>query len=155
MGAIRAIISQLCALALLVGCAAQQREADFEGALTSAARAIIVDYDLPGMTVAMAGPDGAVTVATGVANREDEALMTPETTMLAASIGKTFVAATVLQLSEQGTLALDDPISRWLGDRVWFGRLPNGTTITVRHLLQHRSGLPDHVHMPAFAALWP
>jgi D-alanyl-D-alanine carboxypeptidase len=38
---------------------------------------------------------------------------------------------------------------------VWFDRLPNGATITVRHLLQHRSGLPDHVHMPAFAALWP
>lgn len=155
MGAIRAINSQFCALALLVGCAAQQRETDFEGVLTSEARAIIVDYDLPGMTVAMVGPDGAVTIATGVANREDEAPMTPETTMLAASIGKTFVAATVLQLSEEERLARDDPISRWLGDRVWFDRLPNGKTITVRHLLQHRSGLPDHIHMPAFAELWP
>ncbi|MGF1615309.1 MAG: serine hydrolase domain-containing protein [Gammaproteobacteria bacterium] len=151
----RVIIFQFCVLALLTGCAAQQREADFAGVLTAEARAIIVEYDLPGMTVAMAGPDGAVSIATGVANREDEAPMTPETTMLAASIGKTFVAATVLQLSEEGGLALDDPISRWLGDRVWFDRLPNGATITVRHLLQHRSGLPDHVHVPAFAALWP
>lgn len=107
------------------------------------------------MTVAMAGPDGVVTIATGVANREDEAPMTPEMTMLAASIGKTFVAATVLELSEEERLALDDPISRWLGDRVWFDRLPNGKTITVRHLLQHRSGLPDHIHLPAFAELWP
>ena len=116
MGAIPAIISQLCALALMVGCAAQQRETDFEGLLTSEARAVILDYDLPGMTVAV---------------------------------------ATVLRLSEEERLALDDPISRWLGDRVWFDRLPKVATITVQHLLQHRSGLPDHVHMPSFAALWP
>ena len=107
MGAIPAIISQLCALALMVGCAAQQRETDFEGLLTSEARAVIVDYDLQGMTVAVVGPNGAVTAATGVANREDQAPMTPETTMR---------AATVLQLSEEETLAQDDPISRWLGD---------------------------------------
>lgn len=63
MGAIPAIISQLCALALMVGCASEQRETDFESLLSTEARAVIVDYDLPGMTVALAGPDGAVTAA--------------------------------------------------------------------------------------------
>jgi hypothetical protein len=60
MGAIRGTILRFCALLLSVGCAAQQCETDFEGALTSEALSIIADYDLPGMTVAMAGPDGAV-----------------------------------------------------------------------------------------------
>jgi D-alanyl-D-alanine carboxypeptidase len=80
--------------------------------------------------------------------------MTAETTMLAASIGKTFVAAAVLQMSDEGKLNLDDPISNWLGDKAWFDRLPNANTITIRHLLQHSSGLLDHVHMQAFSDLW-
>ncbi len=44
------------------------------------------------------------------------------------------------------------PISRWLGDRPWFSRLPNHAAITLRHLLTHSSGLPDHVHLQSFAA---
>ena len=73
--------------------------------------------------------------------------------MLAASIGKTFVAATVLQLCDEGRLDLDAPISKWLERWDWFADLPNADTIRVRHLLQHTSGLPDHVHMDAFAQL--
>ncbi|MFD7696447.1 serine hydrolase domain-containing protein [Streptomyces sp. NPDC059805] len=46
------------------------------------------------------------------------------------------VTATVLQrLSEQGVVALDDPVDRWLG-------VPAGTGITLRHLAGHTSGLP-------------
>ena len=63
MGMIRAIISQLWALALMVGCATPQRETDFEGLLATEASAVIVDYDLPGMSVAVVGPDGAVNTA--------------------------------------------------------------------------------------------
>jgi D-alanyl-D-alanine carboxypeptidase len=47
-----------------------------------------------------------------------------------------------------GTLDLDAKISRWLGDEPWFDRLPNGDTITLRHLLNHSSGLIDHVFNP-------
>lgn len=119
------------------------------------AAAILEAYNLPGMTVAISGPDGVVTVASGAANRETSEPMEPDSTMLAASIGKTFVAATLLQLFDERRVGLNDPIEIWLGDQGWFGRLPNGDRITIRHLLQHRSGLPDHVHMESFAALWP
>lgn len=53
-------------------------------------------YDLPGITVAIASPDGVISIAVGLADRERDRAMSPETRMLAASIGKTFVAATVL-----------------------------------------------------------
>jgi len=43
MGALRVISSQFCALGVLVGCAAQQRAADFGGVLTAETRAIILD----------------------------------------------------------------------------------------------------------------
>lgn len=52
-----------------------------------------------------------------------------------ASAGKLFTAVVVLQLAEEGKLALDAPVSRWIAD------VPNGDAITVRDLLAHTSGL--------------
>mgnify|MGYP000075917995 CR=1 FL=1 len=109
-------------------------------------------HGFPGATAAYAFTDGpSGTAATGLADLEAERPMTPTSRMPAASIGKTFVAATAAALAEEGTLALDAPIARWLGDRSWFDELPNREHITLRHLLAHRSGLPDHVHLEAFA----
>jgi D-alanyl-D-alanine carboxypeptidase len=52
-----------------------------------------------------------------------------------ASAGKTLTAVAILQLMEEGRLGLDDPVSRWVSN------VPDGNLITVRHLLEHRSGL--------------
>jgi D-alanyl-D-alanine carboxypeptidase len=96
--------------------------------------------------------DGTTGVAvTGRADIEDGTLMTVRSRMLSASIGKTFVGATALALAREGALELDTPVSRWLGDRQWFTRLPNHAAMTVRHLLNQSSGLPDHVHLESFA----
>jgi D-alanyl-D-alanine carboxypeptidase len=57
------------------------------------------------------------------------------------SVGKTYVAAIAMQLVGDGRLVLDAPISRYLGSRSWFSRLPNAATITVRDLMRHTSGL--------------
>ncbi|MEQ9434239.1 MAG: serine hydrolase domain-containing protein [Hyphomonas sp.] len=145
----------LDAVLLFAGCANVPPEDRIKTELVSLSEAIVGDYGVPGITVAVAGSDGVTSIAVGLSNREAQTPMVPETTMLAASIGKTFVAATVLRFSEEKLLDLDDPISRWLGAEAWFDQLPNGDGITIRHLLQHRSGLPDHVHMAAFGALWP
>ncbi|MBO6676699.1 MAG: beta-lactamase family protein [Rhizobiales bacterium] len=111
------------------------------------------DYGFPGATAAIAWPDGRVdSVATGVADRETGLPMTPASRMLAASIGKSFVAATVLALESIGVLERDAPVIDHLGDRDWFARLPNHDTMTIHNLLRHSSGLPDHVHTDAFAA---
>ena len=96
--------------------------------------------------------DGTIgTAATGLSDLEAGAAMTPQSRMLAASVGKTFVAATVLALEKDGLLRLDEEISTWLGDRPWFSRLPNHETATLRHLLTHSAGLPDHVYTEGFA----
>ena len=53
-----------------------------------------------------------------------------------ASITKTFVAAIVLQLVEENTLELEDPLGKWLEE------YPNiDANITIRQLLNHGSGL--------------
>jgi D-alanyl-D-alanine carboxypeptidase len=112
-------------------------------------------YGFPGATAAIALPDGTVmTAATGLADVEAGRAMTPQTPMLAASIGKSFVAATVLALEDEGRLSRDDLLSVHLGDRPWFEALPNAGTITIDHLLHHTSGLPDHVHLPEFQRAW-
>lgn len=112
-------------------------------------------YDFPGATAAVALPDGTVIVAaTGLADVEAGTSMTPDSRMLAASIGKTFVAATVLQLESDNRLSRADLLADHLGDRAWFDRLPNAGTITIAHLLHHSAGLPDHVYLPEFQGAW-
>jgi D-alanyl-D-alanine carboxypeptidase len=109
------------------------------------------DYKFPGATAAYILPDGTVeVVATGLADVEAKTPMTPNSRMLAASIGKSFVAATALALVQEGVLHLNDPVSKWLGDRPWFKRVPNHDSITLQQLLNHSAGLPDHVHLPSF-----
>jgi D-alanyl-D-alanine carboxypeptidase len=57
------------------------------------------------------------------------------------SVTKTFVATVVLQLVDEGRLALDDPIARHLP-----GVVPGGDGISVRQVLDHTSGLYDYAH---------
>jgi D-alanyl-D-alanine carboxypeptidase len=108
-------------------------------------------YGFPGATAALVLPDGSVvTAATGLADVEAGTAMTPESRLLAASIGKTFVAAAVLALESEGSLSRTDRLADHLGDRAWYEALPNAATIRIGHLLRHQSGLPDHPHSAEF-----
>lgn len=109
-------------------------------------------HNLPGMTASFVLENGTiVTVASGLADKEYNIQMTPQSRMLAASIGKTFVAATCVVLAQKGILDINGPISVWLSEYDWFGQLPNHKIITIRQLLNHTSGLPDHVYDERFA----
>ena len=74
----------------------------------------------------------------GLANVEHDVKVTPKTMFQSGSIGKTFTAALVMLLVQDGKLKLDDPVSRHLPNtpKAWEG-------ITIRHLLTHTSGLGD------------
>ena len=84
-------------------------------------------------------------------------VMTPDHKIKLASIGKTFTAAMVLQLMEEGVFGLDDPISRYLDDPavrldslMIFDGKAYGRQITIRQLLGHRSGIADYMEDPRF-----
>jgi D-alanyl-D-alanine carboxypeptidase len=99
----------------------------------------------PGATIGFVLPDGrSGSVSTGVSDLATKRPLTPTDLMLAGSVGKIFVAATMLQLAAEGKVNLDDKIDRWFKTEPWFRKLPNATTITVRMLLNHSSGIPDH-----------
>jgi len=111
--------------------------------------ALSTDEVFPGATAAFILQDGRLaSFATGYSDIEEKVKMAPEARMPSGSIGKTYVAAVALSLCAEGTLDLDGKISRWLGAESWFERMPNGETITLRNLLNHSSGLVDHVFEP-------
>jgi len=96
----------------------------------------------PGATLGVVLANGeSFGLAVGLSDREMKTPMKPNDRMLAGSVGKTFAAATALQLIKEGKIGLDDKIERYLGREPWFSRLPNARDITVRHLLNHTSGL--------------
>lgn len=93
---------------------------------------------IPGVTVAILWDDGREWL--GASGLRDVAANDPMTTGTAlglASVSKTLTAAVVLQLVDEGKLALDEPVAPLLPEYVLDKR------ITVRMLLDHTSGLPD------------
>src|SRR5581483_4571591 len=106
------------------------------------------DATYPGVTVGFVLEDGrSAGVSAGFADVENKVPLRPTDRMLAGSIGKTFVAAVVLQLVEEGKIGLDDKLETWLGTEPWFARLPNARDLTIRKLMTHSSGIPEYFEM--------
>ena len=107
----------------------------------------------PGATIGFVLPDGrSGSVSAGLADVENKIPLKPTDRMLAGSIGKTYVAAVILQAVQEGKLDLDAKIERWFGSEAWFARLPNAKDITLRMLMNHSSGIPEHVLDKTFIA---
>ena len=75
--------------------------------------------------------------------------MDPDAPFFIGSVTKTFVAATVMQLVDEGVLELDDPASKYVD--MW----PEASAITIRQLLSHRSGLPSVANRDSMAEWAP
>ncbi len=107
----------------------------------------------PGATLGFVLPDGrSGSVSVGLADVEKGIPLKPTDLMLAGSIGKTYVSAVTLQAVQEGKLDLDAKIERWFGSDPWFPRLPNAKDITLRMLMNHSSGIPEHVLDKKFIA---
>ncbi len=103
------------------------------------------ELDAEGLRATILYPNGRmVSAAVGLADREANLPLDNTIGMPGGSTGKTFAAALVMVLVEDGVMALDDPAMKWLGDTSWFPDLPNAETIQVRHLLSHSAGLGDY-----------
>ena len=81
----------------------------------------------------------------GAADLETHRPITPQTAFNLASMSKSFTAAAVALLIRDHVLSPEDDIRRWLPE------LPDyGVTIRLRHLLNHTSGLRNHMALAAF-----
>ncbi|MBN2078535.1 MAG: beta-lactamase family protein [Spirochaetes bacterium] len=96
-------------------------------------------------------PSAAAVVVEGdrVIFRET-ARTTPDTPFMMASLTKTFVAISIMQLADRRMLSFDDPIGTYLGVEFENRELAS-EPITIWHLLTHTSGLVEDPS-PRFAA---
>jgi CubicO group peptidase (beta-lactamase class C family) len=104
-------------------------------AAETAIGAAIKTHRIPGLAVAVVDREGIVYSA-GFGESEKGVPVTPDTPFYLGSTSKTITALAVLDLECAGKLSLDDPISKYLPELP-----PFAATITVRHLLNHTSGL--------------
>ena len=76
--------------------------------------------------------------AFGLADLEHNVPNTPQTIFESGSVAKQFTAAALVLLQQDGKLSLDDPVRKHIPE------LPDyGSPLTIRHLLNHTSGLRD------------
>jgi CubicO group peptidase (beta-lactamase class C family) len=97
-----------------------------------AAWGVIVDGEL-----AHAGAWGVRDVPSGAA-------VTPDTVFRIASMTKSFTAAAILKLRDEGRLSLEDPAERYVPEMEKF-RYPTSDAprVNIRHLLTHSAGFPE------------
>ncbi len=100
---------------------------------------------LPGMTIAL-GKNGTMLYvkAYGVSNVATNLTTQTNTIFQIGSITKQFTAALIMKLQEQGKLQVDDPLDAYLPTY----KFPS--TITLRMLLTHTSGLADYTTFSAY-----
>ncbi len=107
--------------------------------LDDAIRAEMKRANVPGVGIAVVR-NGKIVLEKGygLANVEHDVKVTPKTMFQSGSVGKTFTAALIMLLAEEGKLKLTDPVSLHLQNtpKAWEG-------ITIHHLLTHTSGLDD------------
>lgn len=86
--------------------------------------------------------------ASGWHNRESKIPAKPKALFKIASISKLYDAVAVTKLVNQGRLSLDKTIADFLPELV--GIIDNAEKITLRLMIQHRSGIPNFTDAPKF-----
>jgi D-alanyl-D-alanine carboxypeptidase len=82
----------------------------------------------------------------GWKNRENRIPADPQALFKIASISKLYIAAATAKLVNNKSLSLDKTLADYLPELV--GRIENANQITLRMMLQHRSGIPDFIDDP-------
>lgn len=137
----RCLLVACATLGLLHGRAQAQQTASADAVTTvdSLIRVEMSTRHLPGLALAVVR-DGQIILARGYgfADIERGVPITAETRFQAASITKSFTALATMQLVEQGRVAMDAQVGRYLPQlpKAWHA-------VTVRQLLAHTSGIPS------------
>ena len=108
-----------------------------------------IDYGLDGMIVYVdQGGKEPAFYAAGWKNREKKIPANPCALFKIASISKLYIAVAVAKLVNDNRLSLDKTLADYLPELA--GRIENADRITLRMLVQHRSGIPNFTDTPAY-----
>jgi len=120
-------------------CSAQQAVA-----LKEKIKNLLAEQKLSGAVWATVTDSGNIhTDAHGYKNTSTKMLLSPADKVHVGSVCKTIVAAGFLRMATQGLIDLDDPVKRYLPDLPLDDYLFKNDPVTIRHLLDHTSGLTD------------
>lgn len=86
--------------------------------------------------------------AAGYHNRELKIPANPNALFKIASISKLYVAVAITKLANDNHLSLDKTVTDYFPELV--GRIENADKITLRMMVQHRSGIPNFTDNPDF-----
>ena len=108
-----------------------------------------IDYDFDGMVVYVdkAGQSPALYTA-GWHDREKKIPARPDALFKIASIGKLYVAVAIAKLANDKRLSLDNTLADYFPELV--GKIEFAERITLRLMVQHRSGIPNFIDNPAY-----
>src|SRR6188472_2809493 len=107
---------------------------------------------LPGASVAVySETEGWWIGAQGYADLEKKLPMTNCHLQYLQSVSKSYMAVEILQLKEQGKIDLDTPMTKYLPAK-YSHYIRDADKITVRMLLNHRSGVPEYNDNPQFVS---
>ena len=84
----------------------------------------------------------------GWKNRKNQIPASPHSLFKIASINKLYIAVAITKLVHDESLSLDDTLAEHLPEYV--GRIENAETITLKLMLQHRSGIPNWADHPDY-----
>lgn len=112
----------------------------------------IAPEDAPAVSVRITVGDDTWAAAGGLVDVTSSGAATPDSAFRIASMSKTWLAVAVMQLSEQGILALDDTVSQWLPENIT-GNIANAADATIEQLLTMTSGIPDYLNTEFFDAI--
>ncbi|MGE6752807.1 serine hydrolase domain-containing protein [Rossellomorea sp. NPDC071047] len=100
-------------------------------------------YQLPGISVCFTDSSGEdYPTAAGARHIATDANLDPYDHLRVGSITKIFMSTLILKMKDEGIVSLEQTV-----DSILPGILKDGPHITVRQLLQHRSGLKDYIWM--------
>ncbi|MBQ1787181.1 MAG: beta-lactamase family protein [Turicibacter sp.] len=103
--------------------------------LATALDTYLVDESFNGVSLIASGDEIILFNSYGLANVENQEPLTVDHQFQIASVSKSFVAVSILQLVEARKLTLDQTIDKY------FPHMPNAKEITIHQLLTHTSGL--------------
>ncbi|PYZ96409.1 penicillin-binding protein [Alteribacter lacisalsi] len=98
-------------------------------------------YHIPGASLAIVR-DGELDYINTWGEMSDGRAVTPASSFIIGSISKPITSFGIMQLIDSGDLFLDEPVDTYLPSFEYAS--PNDQLITIRHLLEHTSGITAH-----------
>ncbi|MBY0434480.1 MAG: beta-lactamase family protein [Cyclobacteriaceae bacterium] len=129
---------------LLIFCLTDSVVAQTDQDLKNEISKALIEEGLTGAVWSMVDADGKITMdAAGLNSKETGKPLKPTDRVNIGSITKTLIATGILRLATENKLDLNNPVGNYLPQFTFDNQWQASNPITVRHLLDHTSGLTD------------